>query len=86
MRGAWSARASWTHQYADAANKLLLVRRFGEGAAPHALWYRDSDFDMPQRHGRGPAPLYLDGRLFVEGLHGLPRRCLQWPDTLGICA
>jgi hypothetical protein len=35
------------------------------------LWFTDNDFEMPSRHGRGPAPLCLDGRLFVEGLHGL---------------
>ena len=35
------------------------------------LWFRDVDFDIPQRHGRAPAPLYADGRIFHEGLHGV---------------
>ena len=26
---------------------------------------------MPQRHGRGPAPLFHDGRMFVEGINAL---------------
>jgi outer membrane protein assembly factor BamB len=34
-------------------------------------WFREGDFEMPQRHGRGPTPLNLDGRLIVEGLNGL---------------
>ena len=35
------------------------------------LWFRDVDFDVPQRHGRAPAPLVSKGRLFHEGLDGL---------------
>ena len=35
------------------------------------LWFKDSDFDMPSRHGRGVAPLYKDGRLFVAGKDGI---------------
>jgi len=70
VRGALVGAGSWTHQYADAANSCCSSDALVKGPL-HMLWYRDSDFDMPQRHGRGPAPLYLDGRLFVEGLHGL---------------
>ncbi|MBN2271456.1 MAG: PQQ-binding-like beta-propeller repeat protein, partial [Sedimentisphaerales bacterium] len=41
-------------------------------AAPlEMLWFADNDFEMPSRHGRGPSPVCLDGRLFIEGLHGL---------------
>ena len=35
------------------------------------LWYRDLDFAIPSRHGRAPAPLSKDGRLFHEGMNGL---------------
>lgn len=70
VRGPLEGAAEWTHQYADAANTLcsgdLLPR------APLAmLWFRDTDLLMPSRHGRGPAPLVSDGRMFVEGLGAL---------------
>ncbi|TXT22393.1 MAG: Serine/threonine protein kinase related protein [Planctomycetota bacterium] len=35
------------------------------------LWFRDVDLEMPQRHGRGHAPLFQDGRMFVEGIAAL---------------
>ena len=35
------------------------------------LWYRDFEFAIPSRHGRAPAPLAKDGRLFHEGMDGL---------------
>ncbi|MHC4434494.1 MAG: outer membrane protein assembly factor BamB family protein, partial [Planctomycetota bacterium] len=35
------------------------------------LWFRDSDFEVPSRHGRGVGPLSKDGRLFVQGTHGI---------------
>ncbi len=60
----------WTHQYADAGNTLssgdALVR-----PPLRMLWFKDNEFEMPSRHGRGPAPVYHDGRLFVAGLHGI---------------
>jgi outer membrane protein assembly factor BamB len=69
-RGSLEDAGSWTHQYCDPANTGCstdgLVR-----APLGVLWFTDNDFEMPSRHGRAPAPLCLDGRLFVEGLHGL---------------
>jgi len=70
VRGALAGAGSWTHQYADAANTSCSADTLVKGPLA-MLWFRDSDFEMPQRHGRGPAPLLLDGRLFVEGLHAL---------------
>src|SRR5205085_1080266 len=32
---------------------------------------RDSDLDSPSRHGRGPAPLFYEGRLFAEGMNAI---------------
>jgi outer membrane protein assembly factor BamB len=69
-RGPLAGAGSWTHQYADPANTCCSSDALVKGKLS-MFWYRDSDFDMPQRHGRGPSPLYLDGRLFVEGLNGL---------------
>lgn len=60
----------WTHQYASAANTL-------NSGDPHVrgrlgmLWFRDVAIDIPQRHGRAPAPLYSNGRLFHQGIDGI---------------
>ncbi|MHB0957871.1 MAG: outer membrane protein assembly factor BamB family protein [Pirellulaceae bacterium] len=70
VRGPLPGAGSWTHQYADPANSVnsgdsLLQGRLG------MLWFRDVDFDVPSRHGRAPAPLLHQWRLFHEGLDGV---------------
>jgi outer membrane protein assembly factor BamB len=61
---------SWTHQYADAANTLCSDDVLASG--PLGMqWFRDVDFDLPNRHGRAPSPLYHRGRLFHQGLDGI---------------
>ncbi len=69
-RGPLEGAGNWTHQNTNAANTLCSddVRLRGPLAM---LWYRDTDFVLPNRHGRGPTPLVDRGRMFVEGLHGL---------------
>jgi outer membrane protein assembly factor BamB len=70
VRGALEGAGTWTHQYADPANTSCSADGLVRG--PLTLyWFRDCDFEMAQRHGRGPAPLYLDGRMFIEGLNGV---------------
>ncbi len=70
VRGALEGAGVWTHQYADPANTSCSADTIVRG--PLTLqWFRDSDFEMPQRHGRGPSPLYFEGRMFVEGLNGI---------------
>ena len=70
-RGALPGTGDWTHQYGNAANTLtstdkLVQRPLG------MLWFTDfAHLRMPDRHGRGPAPLFADGRLFVLGVHGV---------------
>ena len=67
VRGPLEGAGSWTHQYCDPANTNCsadtLVRRPLE-----MLWFTDLAFAMPSRHGRGRAPLMLDGRLFIQGI------------------
>ena len=70
VRGGLEGAGNWTHQYADPANTNCSPDELIKGPL-RVLWFTDNDFEMPSRHGRGPAPLCLDGRLFVEGLHGL---------------
>ncbi|MGE3781006.1 MAG: PQQ-binding-like beta-propeller repeat protein, partial [Pirellulaceae bacterium] len=67
VRGELARAGSWTHQYADLGNTSCSTDEIVQGNL-HALWFRDVDLEMPQRHGRGPAPLYHGGRMFVEGL------------------
>lgn len=69
-RGELVHSGNWTHQYSDLGNSSCSADALVQGEL-QALWYRDVDLEMPQRHGRGPAPLYDRGRLFVEGLDAL---------------
>ncbi|MBN2023558.1 MAG: PQQ-binding-like beta-propeller repeat protein [Pirellulales bacterium] len=69
-RGPLEGVASWTHQYADPANTLCANDAQLHGPLA-MLWFRDTDLFMPNRHGRGPAPLVDRGRMFVEGVDAL---------------
>jgi outer membrane protein assembly factor BamB len=70
VRGPLDGAGQWTHQYADPANTSCSTDVLVHGKLG-MLWFRDSDLESPQRHGRGPAPLFHDGRLFVEGMNSL---------------
>ncbi|HUT24709.1 MAG TPA: PQQ-binding-like beta-propeller repeat protein [Sumerlaeia bacterium] len=70
VRGPLEGAGVWTHQYAGPANPgcstdVLVKAPLG------MLWFDDNDYEMPSRHGRGPAPLFSEGRLFVQALHGI---------------
>lgn len=69
-RGPLSGAGSWTHQYAGPGNSLCSDDTLVSGGLT-MLWYRDVDFDIPQRHGRAPAPLFHKGVLYHAGLNGL---------------
>lgn len=70
VRGPLKGAGQWTHQYADAANTCCSSDTLVQGKLG-ILWFRDSDLESPSRHGRAPAPLFLNGRLFVEGMNAL---------------
>ena len=70
VAGPLEGAGQWTHQYADAANTCCSTDSVVQGPLGMA-WFRDSDLDSPSRHGRGPAPLFMDGRLFVEGTNAI---------------
>ncbi len=60
--------ADWTHEHADAANtrvsKDIIVK-----APLGVLWFGGSSNDgILPRHGHGPQPQVIDGRLFIEGV------------------
>jgi outer membrane protein assembly factor BamB len=69
-RPALARTGSWTHQYSDLGNSSCSTDEIVKGDLK-ALWFRDVDLEMPQRHGRGHAPLFQDGRMFVEGMAAL---------------
>jgi outer membrane protein assembly factor BamB len=68
-RGPLPDTGDWTHLYADPGNTSC------SGDAVRGplgmLWFREIAQDLPQRHGRGPSPLYYDGRIFSLGLDSL---------------
>lgn len=68
-RGALKEAGEWTHLYSNAANTLCSTDSI-KGPLT-MLWFRDVPLELPQRHGRGPSPLYHEGRLFAQGLDGL---------------
>ena len=59
-RAGAAGAGSWTHQNTDAANTLCSDDTIVRGPLD-MLWYRDTDFVLPLRHGRGPAPLVDQG-------------------------
>jgi outer membrane protein assembly factor BamB len=69
-RGPLEGAGEWTHQYGTAGNSTSSQDQHIKGTLG-MLWFRDVDVAMPQRHGRGPGPLFYDGRLYSMGLHEL---------------
>jgi outer membrane protein assembly factor BamB len=70
VRGELEGAGQWTHQYHDPANTATSEDEIVNGHL-EMLWFKDSDYEMPSRHGRGVAPLFKDGRLFVAGIDGI---------------
>ncbi len=70
VRRPMEGAGNWTHQNADTANTLCSNDTLVHGPLK-MLWFRDTDFVMPNRHNRGPAPLVYKGRMFAEGLNAL---------------
>ena len=65
-RGAVPGAANWTHQYADAGNTGASTDT-ALSVPLSMLWYGAPGSDTQQeRHLRGPAPLVVDGRVFVQ--------------------
>lgn len=73
--GALPGAANWTHEHADAANTR--VSRDQIVKAPlGVLWFGGPSHDgILPRHGHGPQPQVIDGRLLIEGVDML--RCMD---------
>jgi len=69
-RGALKGAGSWTHQNANAANTLCSDDALIKGSLG-VHWFRDVDFEIPNRHGQGPAPLFHRGVQITAGVDGL---------------
>lgn len=61
---------NWTHQNGSAANTLCSDDDVVKGKLS-MFWFRDVEFEVPNRHGQGPAPLIANGFMVVGGVHGL---------------
>ena len=48
---------SWTHQNSNAANTLCSDDEIVRGKLS-MFWFRDVEFEVPNRHGQGPAPWF----------------------------
>jgi len=58
--------ADWTHQYGDPANTVMSKDTLK--APLGLLWFGGPPNDkVLPRHGHGPSPQVVDGRLFIEG-------------------
>src|SRR5207302_6225455 len=68
--------ADWTHENADAANTRVSKDRIVK-APLGLLWFGGSSNEgVLPRHGHGPQPQTLDGRVFIEGTDSLQARDL----------
>jgi outer membrane protein assembly factor BamB len=73
--GALPGSANWTHEHADAANTRVSRDRLVK-APLGVLWFGGPSHDgILPRHGHGPQPQVVDGRLFIEGIDML--RCMD---------
>ena len=70
VRGELPGSGSWTHQNADAANTVCSMDQIVKGPL-EMFWFRDVPFEVPNRHGQGPAPLFHRGIMVVGGVNGL---------------
>ena len=69
-RGPLEGSGSWTHQNSNPANTLCSDDVVIRGPLT-MCWFRDVDFEVPNRHGQGPAPLYHCGCMVVGGVDGI---------------
>jgi len=69
--GALPGSANWTHEHADAANSRVSADQLVK-APLGLLWFGGtSNEGILPRHGHGPQPQVIDGRLFIEGVNML---------------
>lgn len=63
--------ADWTHQYGDSTNTVMSADKLVK-APLGLLWFGGPPNDkILPRHGHGPSPHVVGGRLFIEGMNML---------------
>lgn len=70
VRGVHDDAGQWTHQYASPAGTTCSQDKLVRGQLS-IRWFGGPGMKMPNRHGRAPAPLFFEGRLYVMGLDQL---------------
>ncbi|MCI0680659.1 MAG: PQQ-binding-like beta-propeller repeat protein [Gemmataceae bacterium] len=66
--GALPGSANWTHEHADAANTRVSKDQLVK-APLGILWFGGPSHDgILPRHGHGPQPQVIDGRMIIEGV------------------
>ena len=69
-RGPLQGSGSWTHQNSNPANTLCSDDAAIKGPLS-MFWFRDVEFEIPNRHGQGPAPLVHRGCMVVGGINAI---------------
>jgi outer membrane protein assembly factor BamB len=73
--GALPGSANWTHEHADPANTRVSKDKLVK-APLGVLWFGGpSNEGILPRHGHGPQPQVIDGKLLIEGVNML--RCMD---------
>jgi outer membrane protein assembly factor BamB len=66
--GALPGAANWTHEHADASNTRVSRDQLAK-APMGVLWFGGPTHDgILPRHGHGPQPQVIDGRMIIEGV------------------
>ncbi|HKB35641.1 MAG TPA: PQQ-binding-like beta-propeller repeat protein, partial [Gemmataceae bacterium] len=74
-KGALPGSANWTHEHGDADNTRVAHDQLVK-APLGVLWFGGPSHDgILPRHGHGPQPQVVDGRLLIEGIDML--RCMD---------
>jgi outer membrane protein assembly factor BamB len=69
--GALAGSANWTHEHADASNTRVSKDRLVR-APLGLLWFGGTSHEgILPRHGHGPQPQVVDGRMIIEGINML---------------
>ncbi|MCP4379796.1 MAG: PQQ-binding-like beta-propeller repeat protein, partial [bacterium] len=70
-KGALKGSGTWTHQYGDSARTLVSKDRLVK-LPLGILWFGGPpNDDILPRHGHGPSPQVIGGRLFIEGRNAI---------------
>lgn len=70
-RGALPGSGEWSHFYGDPGNTACSGDEIRPGPMDLQWFGRPGPADMVDRHKKGPAPLFVNGRLFVPGYNYL---------------